>query len=286
MQHIFHSPNGLGTIYMESPAYADLVLVQCGEQKYVSSDSPTVWKHIIVHYVYAGKGLYTLNGKKFSVKAGEAFVIFPNDVVTYVTGEEEPWEYRWAEISGSTEPLLKKAGVTRANPIICDSADGAMGKALETLVNTAAEGQPVYACMGELWKFIHQLVVAAEGYESDETPQEKYVHMARDIIRNRYRTKLSVEEVAQQVGLDRTYLNRLFNRLEGMNVQQYMMQCRMKNAIELLKNPHLSISDVGKNVGYEDQFVFSKAFKKYYAVSPLEWRNEEFDKSIYKKGTD
>ena len=82
MQHIFHSPNGLGTIYMESPAYADLVLVQCGEQKYVSSDSPTVWKHIIVHYVYAGRGLYTLNGKKFSVKtwimyAGAAIIERP-----------------------------------------------------------------------------------------------------------------------------------------------------------------------------------------------------------------
>ncbi len=281
MQHIFKGKNDLMTIYIESPAYADLVLVQCGQQKLTSSESPTVWKHILVHYVYSGSGIYTLNGKMFPVKAGEAFVFFPNDAVTYVMNAEDPWAYRWVEIGGSAEALFKKAGITRAKPIITDKSDGRMGEALRELVYTAAEGQPVYACMGKLWTFIHHLVMASDGYESGKTQQEKYVHMARDIIRNRYQQKLSVEEIAQQVGLDRTYLNRLFNRFEGMGVQRYMMQCRMKNAIELLKNPYLSINDVGKNVGYDDQFTFSKAFKKYYSVSPLEWRKEEFGKHIY-----
>lgn len=282
MQYVF-GEGDWRTVYIESPMYTDLNIVQCGQQKFNSSGHPRVWRHVLVHYVYKGHGVYTMNGRDFDVKAGEAFVIFPNDVVTYVTQEDDPWEYRWVEIGGAAEQLLKKAKITRKNPIIEDTPAGDVGQALQRLVQSAIDGSPVYLCMAGMWEFIHAIILAADGYEGDETQQERYVRSAQNLVRNSYQKKITVEKIAQEVGLERTYLNKLFQRYEGMSVQQYMMQCRMKNALELLKNPRLSIGDVGINIGYDDQFTFSKAFKKYHKVSPTEWRKEEFSKQIYKK---
>lgn len=283
MKHMFLSDKSdMIAVYVESPAYADLIVVQCGRHSFASANGPHVWKNVLIHYVYSGAGTYTLNGKSFPVKAGEAFIIFPGDIASYTADSTNPWVYRWVEIGGAVEPLLKKAGITRANPVVRDTDAGSMGQALHTLVDDAISGAPVYACMTGLWRFIHTLVSAVGGYESDELPQERYVRVTCDIIRNNYQKKLTVAEIARQIGLDRTYLNKLFQRFEGKSVQQYIMQCRMRNATELLKNPSLSIGDVGRNVGYEDQLVFSKAFKKYYSISPSDWRREEFSKDIYK----
>lgn len=48
----------------------------------------------------------------------------------------------------------------------------------------------------------------------------------------------------------------------------------MIKATELLKLTTLSVGDVSKAVGYENQLHFSRAFKKIYGVSPREWRNQ------------
>ena len=48
----------------------------------------------------------------------------------------------------------------------------------------------------------------------------------------------------------------------------------MTKAAELLKLTKLSIADVGKAVGYENQLHFSRAFKNIYKISPREWRNQ------------
>lgn len=282
MQHIFKLDNA-EIIYIESPAYADLTIVQCGHQKQPLEVHPRVWKNTIVHYVYKGHGVYIMNGKKHPVHAGQAFVIFPNDIVTYETYEDDPWEYKWIEFGGAAEALFKKAKITRNRPIIDDTEEGDIGHALEVLVDEASGGSAVYKCMAAMWELIHAIVLASGGYDIEETQQECYVRSAKNLIRNSYQTKLSVEQIAHEIGLERTYLNKLFQRYENMSIQQYMTHCRMKNAVELLKNPRLSIKVVGENVGYEDQFTFSKAFKRFYKVSPAAWQKEEFGKAIYKK---
>lgn len=47
----------------------------------------------------------------------------------------------------------------------------------------------------------------------------------------------------------------------------------MIKATELLRLTKMSIGDISKAVGYENQLHFSRAFKKIYNISPREWRN-------------
>ena len=48
----------------------------------------------------------------------------------------------------------------------------------------------------------------------------------------------------------------------------------MTKATELLKLTQLPIKEVGIAIGYENQFHFSRAFKKIYGVSPSQWKKE------------
>ena len=59
----------------------------------------------------------------------------------------------------------------------------------------------------------------------------------------------------------------------GLSIQEYLIRTRLNKACELLKKG-ISIQKVSNLVGYNDQFAFSKIFKKYMGISPSASQNE------------
>ena len=87
-------------------------------------------------------------------------------------------------------------------------------------------------------------------------------------------TDVSIEEIAEVCGINRSYLGKIFKKSVGKSPQEFLMNYRMVKATELLKLTDLSIADIGKAVGYEDQLHFSRAFKTVLGISPRHWRNQ------------
>lgn len=98
--------------------------------------------------------------------------------------------------------------------------------------------------------------------------KETYIRQAVQFMENRYSQRTSILDIAQAVGLDRTYLSGLFKERYGMSLQSFFLEYRMNRAAELLQNPGLSVSEVAHSVGYTDPLLFSKMFKRVTGVSP------------------
>ncbi|KAA2298984.1 helix-turn-helix transcriptional regulator, partial [Clostridioides difficile] len=92
--------------------------------------------------------------------------------------------------------------------------------------------------------------------------KETYIRQAVQFMENRYSQRTSILDIAQAVGLDRTYLSGLFKERYGMSLQSFFLEYRMNRAAELLQNPGLSVSEVAHSVGYTDPLLFSKMFKR------------------------
>ena len=67
-------------------------------------------------------------------------------------------------------------------------------------------------------------------------------------------------------------LNYLFKKEVGETVIKYLIQVRMEQARKLLDHKGLKISEISEKTGYSTVSYFSNVFKKYYGVSPLEYR--------------
>ena len=80
-----------------------------------------------------------------------------------------------------------------------------------------------------------------------------------------------LEALAKSMGLDRRYLSRLFKAGNGMTMQRYLTQRRMEEAARLLEQGY-PVAVVGRMVGYEDAFHFSKAFRQYHGLCPRDWK--------------
>lgn len=86
--------------------------------------------------------------------------------------------------------------------------------------------------------------------------------------------KITLDMVAQSIGLSEIHTSRIFKKETGTSVIDYVNEIKMQKAAELLKNESLKIKDVAKQIGMEDQLYFNKVFKKYYQIGPREFRKK------------
>lgn len=107
------------------------------------------------------------------------------------------------------------------------------------------------------------------------TPWEKqinYVEEALTYLESNYTNNISVQSLADSIGLNRSYLHRLFKSATGSSVQEYLLDLRIRKACTLLKSTVLPIAIISLSVGYEDTLYFSRLFKKKKGVSPSRYR--------------
>ena len=98
------------------------------------------------------------------------------------------------------------------------------------------------------------------------------MNWARNFIEANYYKRLRIADIAAQAGLNRSYFCRIFKEGTGLPPMSYLLNVRMRRAANLLKSTELTVNEVAVSVGYGDQLVFSKAFRKTYGCSPLAYR--------------
>ena len=83
---------------------------------------------------------------------------------------------------------------------------------------------------------------------------------------------ISVNDVADYIGIERTYFFRLFKKQMGMSPQDYLINLKMEKTKVLLKDSKKSIKEIAYSVGYTNYVSFVKIFKEKTGISPSEFR--------------
>lgn len=121
-----------------------------------------------------------------------------------------------------------------------------------------------------------------QGYEEKlekpeiQTPDDRLMERVIKVINsNLSNQKLTVEQIAAEVGLTRVHLNRKMKELAGMSPSDYIRHARLTQAAQLLSEGRHAISKVADLVGFCNMGHFSSAFKKMYGVTPKEYREKK-----------
>lgn len=102
----------------------------------------------------------------------------------------------------------------------------------------------------------------------------KYIiETAVNYINKNYMKSITLEDVASNVYVNSAYFSYLFKQVTGINFINYLTNCRIKKAKELLKDPKYKIQYISEAVGYENPRYFSQIFKKYTGKTPYEYRS-------------
>jgi len=108
---------------------------------------------------------------------------------------------------------------------------------------------------------------------------DQRVQYVVSFIRNNYRRKLTLREMAGTVNLSPWWLCHLFKAHMGTSPERFLTQVRLEKARALLEDSFLSVKEVMTEVGMSDAGHFSRSFKAAYGVTPAKWRDQPTAKS-------
>lgn len=98
---------------------------------------------------------------------------------------------------------------------------------------------------------------------------------AKSYLDRRFDDKMiSLERVADQVGISSHYLSKLFKDHYGQSFVEYLTELRLSKAKGYLLDPDMPLKEIALLVGYKDPNYFSRVFKKELNISPTEWRSQ------------
>ena len=115
---------------------------------------------------------------------------------------------------------------------------------------------------------------AAFNGDSENKTAEQVAFAVIEYLQHHYNEEVNLNQIASALHYSPSYLTKIFVQQYDTTPSKYMISLRMQKARQLLAhNPELSVRQIGETVGYPEQGYFSRIFKKYVGVSPLEYRS-------------
>ncbi|MBW7461363.1 AraC family transcriptional regulator, partial [Paenibacillus sepulcri] len=117
-----------------------------------------------------------------------------------------------------------------------------------------------------------------DGRSGERGQGEQYILQARSFIQQHYDKNIQIQDVASYVGLDRSYLSKLFKTRTGISPYEYVMSLRLSKGKQLLQETDLPIEHIALLLGFKDTFHFSSFFKRKAGQAPLHYRQRQWSK--------
>lgn len=250
-----------------------IAVYYCGYEKCASGHSfgPAIRTQYLLHYVISGQGEYSVGGKTYPVTAGQAFLIKPSELTYYKADETSPWEYMWMAFDGvDSKEVVRRTGFEDSYVATLPQPE-LFQQCLSGIISEFQNGcNSEYRILGCFYGAMAQL----ERWENGETYEEEYFRKARDYIQNNYSYPIKIGDLAKYVGIDRTYLYKIFEKREGISPKQYLLLVRVNAAKNMLRTGQYSVGKIALSCGFSGSPSFCNHFKKVTGRTPSQFLKE------------
>ncbi len=125
---------------------------------------------------------------------------------------------------------------------------------------------------GSLFVYCTRSATSEPISKSSSSVRDVRIERAVDLINEDISKRWTVELLAKAVGLSRAGFARQFLAVLGRSPMSYLTHRRMQVAAALLFASDSGLAEVAARVGYQSEFAFNRAFRRYYQVPPGEYR--------------
>lgn len=232
---------------------------------------PAIRQTYLFHYILEGRGSYHVGGNKFELEQGQGFLIRPGESTIYVADKENPWTYAWFAFSGVDVDKIIRQSVFRDSNYIYTASDHQVFHSVMTeMIEKTRDQDTLY--LQQLSRLYNLLSIMIHEESSKAKKPIDYIETAIDFIHTNYPSDIRVTDIAQSVGLERSYLYRLFMKEMNMSPKDYLIGHRLLMAKQMLSNESLSITEVAYSCGFQSSSAFYKQFSKAFRTTPKLFR--------------
>jgi AraC family transcriptional regulator len=102
----------------------------------------------------------------------------------------------------------------------------------------------------------------------------------KELVHAKMEDDLSLDEMAQSVGLSTAHFARMFRKSTGATPHQFVLRQRLERAKAMLRAPDARVLDVAVACGFKTQQHFAQVFRDAWGVSPTEYRQDVLDSEL------
>ena len=126
---------------------------------------------------------------------------------------------------------------------------------------------------GEVAFLVMQIMAFLPGQPQYMVPgQQTVASRIMNWVEDHYANKFSLDALAADMGLSRSYTSRVFRQQTGGSIHEYLLTRRIKRSCDLLRSTPLSIDEIAQAVGFGEVTYFITCFKKMMNQTPLQYR--------------
>jgi len=289
MRTKYHFDNNFTT---DPKFFGNLILYQLGEM--MCDSSTVVEPHVHLDwfeftYVFQGTGTIFTNDVSLEVNEGDIYVSYPREIHKIVSDNINPLRYcffafnftdkEWAK--DIIEPLQKFQNL-RARVLPSSHYEKYFSNALHYINNMSAP------LMGRLLEHeLLALIIRIANRAQSSTPEfhptkatnsQLLTFNIANYIDTNLTTIDDVSSLSEVFNYNYSYLSRCFKKCTQISISQYFNDKKLNIAKKLLENEGLPITEIASKLNYSTIYVFSRAFKNKFGMSPKEFRNSILQK--------
>jgi AraC-like DNA-binding protein len=228
--------------------------------------------HII--YITKGKGIFEAEGKTHTVSPGSVFFLLPGVKHRYKPVFEAGWHEYWVGFQGKNFSKLQEEGIlSREHTFSEIGLHDSMIAAFNMIIDEVKAQAPLFqlkACAG-IFSLIAEILTRNRRKDQINNYQ-KIVEKAKYLMEENIFSAINLSNISRQIGLSTSRFTEIFKTYTSMTPYQYYIQLKIRKAADLLEQKDASIKEVAYSLGFEDQYYFSRFFKKKTGVAPSSWR--------------
>ncbi|OQY35327.1 MAG: hypothetical protein B6241_02220 [Spirochaetaceae bacterium 4572_59] len=230
-------------------------------------------------YITKGRGKFYSQGQEYTVIPGTIIILFPGIKHAYQPDIETGWDEYWVGFKGEYIDSLSDEGIIKSlKPIYYIGLHNIILSHFQSIFDRINKQKPCYQMRTatNIMMLLADIISYDRNIEQSNHIDDLVEKIKFLFEQNIYRS-LELEEIAEQLRLSSSYLCEVFKSYTGMTPYQYFLHLKVNKAKEFLEIGELSIKEIAYKLAFEDQYYFSRLFKKKTGVPPSKWTIYHYD---------
>lgn len=226
----------------------------------------------LLMYILEGSGKIDYENKTYTASKGDTVLINCYKKHSYSTSG---WEILWIHFDGNVSDKYFSTLYERAGCIFpAPSSNFIIKDIMQNLINHYVDLIDLHECVAscELERILSSLYIISSDYNMP-SKENSPVNKAISFMKDHYKTKLYIEEIAVHCLLSKYHFTRLFKKETGYSPYEYITLLRINESKYLLKNTSLLIKEIAFEVGFSSEVSFVTNFKENTEYTPSEFRH-------------
>ena len=230
-------------------------------------------------YLTEGEGIFeSTNQKPTRIKQGDLFLLFPGEWHTYHPLPTKGWKSYWLGFKGKNMDDRVRAGfLSPTKPVYSVGFSSEIVHLYEEAFAKAKE-EAAYAqqTLAGIANHLIGLMYSLERNNLLNKDQNRVdmINRARLRIREALESNLTIQQVAQELGISYSNFRKLFKEYTGVAPSMYQQELRLQRAKEMLSTTNMSIKEIAYRLNFESPDYFSSKFKIKTGIKPSDFRSE------------